>query len=77
VEVLNGTPTGISLEDCSDTLITGCTVLDVREKKKMEAAIRWTGAGRGNFVSACRIGGRAGEAIVVPKHVKLGENRLD
>jgi hypothetical protein len=39
VEVLNGTPTGIFLDECSDTLLTGCTVLDVRQEKKMESAI--------------------------------------
>lgn len=77
VEVLNGTPTGISLEDTSDTLISGCSVLDVRETKKMEAAIRWTGDGSGNFISACRLSGTPGKAIVAPKHVKVGENRLD
>ena len=77
IEVLNATPTGISLEDCSDTLISGCTVLDVRQEKKMEAAIRWTGEGAGNFVSACRLGGGPGKAIVAPKHVKVGENQLD
>ena len=74
VEVLNGAPAGIHLDDCSDTLITGCTVLDVRETKRMEAAIRWTGAGRGNFVSTCRLGG---QALELPDHVKLGENRFD
>lgn len=77
VEVLNGTPTGISLEDCSDTLITGCTVLDVREAKQMEAAIRWTGDGNGNFIAACRLSGKPGQAIDAPPHVQIGENRLD
>jgi hypothetical protein len=77
VEVLNGTPSGISLEDCSDTLITGCTVLDVRETKKMASAIRWAGKGSGNFISACRLSGVPGKAIDAPPHVKVGENRLD
>jgi hypothetical protein len=77
VEILNGTPTGISLEDCSDTLISGCTVLDVRKERKMEAAIRWMGDGSGNFITACRLSGVPGQAIVAPKHVKVGENRLD
>lgn len=74
LEVLNGTPVGLYLEDCSDTLITGCTVLDVREPQKMEAAIRWRGAGSGNFVSACRVGGATGKALDMAGHVKLGEN---
>jgi hypothetical protein len=74
LEVLNGTPVGLYLEDCSDTLITGSTVLDVREPKQMGAAIRWTGAGSGNFISACRVGGATGKALDVAGHVKLGEN---
>jgi len=77
VEVLNGTPSGMFLEDCSDTLVSGCTVLDVREPKKMESAIRWTGAGAGNFITAGRFGGATGKALDVPQHVKVGENLLD
>lgn len=77
VEVLNGTPAGMALEDCSDTLITGCTVLDVRETKGMQSAIRWTGGGSGNYIASCRLGGSVGKAIDAPPHVKIGENRLD
>jgi hypothetical protein len=74
IEVLNGTPAGLYLEDCSDTLITGTTVLDVREPKQMQAAIRWTGPGGGNFISACRLGGATAKVLDLPAHVKLGEN---
>jgi hypothetical protein len=77
VEVLNGTPNGIYLENCSDTLITGSTVLDVREKRLTQSAIRWIGDGSGNFITACRLGGTTGKTLDVPAHVKVGENCLD
>lgn len=39
-QVFDGAPYGMYLESCSDTVISGCTVLDNRAEKKMLAAIR-------------------------------------
>lgn len=73
-EILNGAPAGIAVEECSDLLLTGSTILDVRDARKMEAAIRWTGPGSGNFLTACRIGGATHKPLDLPDHVKVGDN---
>jgi hypothetical protein len=56
VQILEGEPYGLYLENCSDTVLQGCTILDERTPKRTLAAIRWTGAGTGNLIAACRIG---------------------
>lgn len=74
VQVLEGTPYGIYLDECSDTLLTGCTVQDDRRPKKMKAAILWKGPGSGNLIAtSCIVAGTEG-AIIAEKHVKLAEN---
>lgn len=74
VQVLEGAPFGIALDECSDTLITGCTVLDGRTPKLMQAGIRWTGAGTGNLIGQCRIGNGTAGGIVAEKHVRQWDN---
>ena len=71
VQVIDGAPLGILLDECSDTVLTGCTVLEGRPaaEARMEQAIRWTGAGAGNLVSACRLGRGTGPAVDWPAHV--------
>ncbi len=73
VQVLEATPNGIYVEDSHDTLISGCTILDNREKKLMTAAIRWKGAGTGNYVTASRIGDGTEGAIIADDNVKIGD----
>ncbi|GAB4149283.1 MAG: right-handed parallel beta-helix repeat-containing protein [Planctomycetaceae bacterium] len=76
-QVIDSAPYGILLKDCRDTIITGTTVLDSRAKKKMQAAIHWTGAGSGNMISQCRIGKGAKAAILAEKHVHQAGNLFD
>ena len=75
-QVIDSAPYGIYLEDCSDTLISGCTVLDSRDQKLMQAAICWKGAGSGNMIANCRLGTGTKGAILAPDHVKLSENLI-
>ena len=75
-QVLNPTPRGIFLEDCSDTLITGCTVLDHRQPPQMQAAIFWIGEGEGNMIANSRIGAGSEGDIKCPPHVQVAGNRL-
>ena len=76
-QILDGTPNGLYLEDCSDTLINGCTVLDDREPKLMEHAIQWKGEGTGNSISSSRIGKGLKGDLTIPKHVSLSDNVMD
>ncbi len=56
MQILEGEPYSLYLENCSDTLLTGCTILDQRPEKRTLAAIRWVGPGSGNAIVGCRIG---------------------
>jgi len=74
-QALDGTPLGMLLEDCTDTVITGCTVLDGRSPKRMTAAIRWRGATDGSLVAESRIGRGTETDLDVPdsltvRHIK-------
>jgi len=73
IQVLEGSPNGLYLEDCSETMLTGCSFLDTREKKQTEASVKWTGPGKSNAIAHCR----ANRGIQVPDHVKLSDNLLD
>jgi hypothetical protein len=76
-QFLDGTPHGIFLEDCHDTVLTGCTVLDDRQPPQMRAAIVWKGEGSGNSIAMSRIGRGTQADLVVPDHVRLSDNLLD
>ena len=76
-QVLDGTPYGIVLEDCSNTLINGCTVLEDRKEQKMRAAIFWRGEGAGNLVASSRIGRGSEGDLIAPAHVTRSQNLLD
>jgi len=56
VQILEGEPYCLYVENCNDTILTGCTILDQRSPKQSRASIRWKGVGTGNLISGCRIG---------------------
>lgn len=55
VQILEGEPYGLYVEDCNDTILTGCTIMDQRSPKRTRASIRWKGTGTGNLIAGCRI----------------------
>jgi Pectate lyase superfamily protein len=73
IQVLEGSPFGLYLEDCAETMLTGCSFLDTREKKQTEASVKWIGSGKCNSIAHCR----ANRGIQAPDHVKLSDNMLD
>jgi Pectate lyase superfamily protein len=76
-QVLDGVPHGIYLEDCRDTLLSGCTVLETRPAKLMRTAVRWQGQGSGNLIVGCRVGSGS-EGIIVAEHaVRQADNMTD
>jgi hypothetical protein len=83
-QVLEGTPNGIVLEDCQDTLVSGCTILDQRPTKLMKSAIVWRDSpepskrdGHGNLIHGCRIGNGSDGASRISAKVRQSENLLD
>ncbi|HAA49026.1 MAG TPA: hypothetical protein DCE43_04855, partial [Planctomycetaceae bacterium] len=71
VQILDGTPNGMLLQDCRDTTITGCTITDDREPKQMEHAIVWTGTGHGGLVAHSRIGRGTRGDVKLPAEVTV------
>ncbi len=76
-QFLDGTPHGIYLEDCDETILTGCTVLDDRQPRQMRSAIWWKGDGVGNMIAVSRVGRGTKTDLQVPEHVQLVDNLRD
>jgi hypothetical protein len=75
VQILEPAPHGLFLDECSDTLVTGCTILDNRLPALMQAAIRWQGNGTGNLIGNCRLGrGTAGSPVIAGPEVRQWNN---
>ncbi len=64
-QLLGAAPHCLLVEDSSDVLVSGCTMVSGSGAPQGKAAVRWTGAGSGNLLTGCRIArGSAG-----PLHV--------
>jgi len=75
-QILDGTPTGVLIDDCEDTLISSCTIIDQREAKLMKTGVDWRGSARGNMLVQSRIGG-AGKAVSAPDELVQNGNLTD
>jgi hypothetical protein len=73
VQILDGTPLGLAVEDSHDVTVTGCGILDTRAEPRMQRAIDWRGEGTGNLIANCRLGGPQ-PAIAAPPHVRRWNN---
>ena len=74
VQVLDAVPDGMLFEDCSDTLVSACTVMETRDPSKMDAAIRWSGNGSNNLIAHCRLAAGRDGAVLAPAHVRCETN---
>ena len=77
-QILEGTPSGVLIEDCSDLLMSGCTILDNRNLQLMKIAIIWrlskgSWVGLGNLVQGCRLAADS----VIPAGVLQGQNVIE
>ena len=75
-QVFDGAPHGIYLENCTDTIITGCTVLDNREAKLMRSAIYLKQPTR-CMIASCRLGKGTAHVIETDVEVQQNNNLLD
>ena len=74
-QVFDGAPYGMYLENCSDTVISGCTVLDNRTDKKMQAAIHFKQPTR-CLVTSSRLG-KGTEHVIQTDADVLQANNLE
>jgi hypothetical protein len=55
VQIFEGSPFALYLDDCQDTLISGCTLLDTRATPLTQRSIEWVGPSRGSMIHGCRL----------------------
>ncbi len=65
-QILDGTPIGILLDECTDSMVSSCTIMDQRDVRQMESGVVWLGSTQGNMLCNTRVGGTLGKAVVVP-----------
>ena len=75
-QIMDGAPHGIYLDNCTDTVITGCTVLDNRATKLMRAAICLKKPVR-CLITACRLGKGTAHVIETDAEIQQSNNLLD
>lgn len=79
-QILEGTPNGLVVEDCADTLITGTSILDRREPRLMQSAVVWktTSPGKsGNLIHGCRLAAKSADNLHLPPDVAFSNNVFD
>lgn len=76
-QFLDPAPHGIFVEECSDVIITGCTILEERDQRLMTAAVRWDGGIAGSLVAACRLGEGTEGTILAPSGLRQEMNIED
>jgi hypothetical protein len=74
VEILEGAPYGLFVDECSDTLVSGSSILDGRSPPLMQAAVRWQGKGAGNLIANCRLGKGTAGVVMAEPHVRDWNN---
>lgn len=57
LQVFDGIPGGMYLENCEDTLLSHCMVIDTRDQSRQTPSLKWTGTGKGNLLAQSRLGG--------------------
>ena len=72
-QLLEGTPVGLLVEDCHDTLVQGCTILDTRDPPRMRTAIEWRVA-EGRPPVGCGVQGSRLQDLAVPDAVATAGN---
>jgi hypothetical protein len=72
-QILDGTPTGLLLDNCEDTMVANCTIMDRRAEPKTETGVLWKGNAPGNMFNNNRVSG-AKKNVEAPKTVTQSGN---
>jgi hypothetical protein len=72
-QILDGTPTGLLLDNCQDTMVANCTIMDRREESKTETGVLWKGNAGGNMFNNNRVSG-AKKNVEAPESVTQSGN---
>jgi hypothetical protein len=73
-QILDGAPTGLLMDDCEDTLVSSCSIIDQRESSQMKTGIDCSSAGRANMIVQNRISGATQDSISADNNAHLNGN---
>ncbi|NQV23646.1 MAG: right-handed parallel beta-helix repeat-containing protein, partial [Rhodopirellula sp.] len=73
-QILDGTPTGLLIDHCENTLVSSCSIIDQRESSQMKTGIACIAAGRGNMIVQNRISGATQAAISAEENIHVNGN---
>lgn len=76
-QILDGAPTGLLLDDCEDTLVSGSSIIDQRDVPLMKTGVESRGAGKGNMLVQTRISGAIDSATSGPGIAHMDGNLID
>jgi polygalacturonase len=76
-QMLDGVPYGLDVAESSQVNVSACTIVENREGKFSEAAVRWTKPGRDNMMSHNTLGkGLKGPTIIDPDASVIDKDNL-
>ena len=76
-QMLDGVPYGLDVVDSSQINVSGCTIMEKRKGKFMQAAVRWANVGKENMLSHNTLGsGLRGRTMIDPKSGVLDKDNL-
>lgn len=76
-QILDGTPTGLLIDGCEDTLVSSCSIIDQREPPMMQIGVEWRGDQKGNMFVQNRVSGAVQTAIKSSKTTHLNGNVIN
>ena len=78
-QFFDGAPCGVYVDQSSNVLLSGSTVMDHEAVKQRDSMIIWKGTGKGNFITGCHVGQGTGGALAIDDQagVNLQGNLID
>ncbi|MFY9254962.1 MAG: right-handed parallel beta-helix repeat-containing protein [Fuerstiella sp.] len=76
-QILDGTPIGLLLDDCTNCIVSSCTILDQRDTAAMKSGVVWNGTAKGSMLCNVRIGGSVEAAVIAPTELVQSAVILD
>ena len=73
-QILDPLAIGLLVEDCHDTLVSGCTILDSRPQPLMQTAMSWRSSAGAAALSGCAVVNCRLQDVAVSQEVRTAEN---
>jgi hypothetical protein len=73
-QILDGAPIGLLVDNCEDTLVSSCSVIDQRDAPMMQTGAEWRGDQKGNMFVQNRVSGATQTPVNSHETVHLDGN---